>query len=157
MKTCLSRRSGDTGFRTAISKKYIAAVCWQQKAGLDNTNTSTSKMPPPTCMECWREPNRSRSERHRRFISKSALGKIAVATQIETISENATSPSRYSGFDGQFIGGSWRAGRRGNNLKDTDPYTGEPIADIELANISDLDEAYQSAENAQPAWAELLP
>jgi aldehyde dehydrogenase (NAD+) len=80
-----------------------------------------------------------------------------VATQIETLSENATSPSRYSGFDGQFISGSWRPGRRGKTLKDTDPYTGEPIAEIELANMSDLDEAYQSAENAQPTWAELLP
>jgi len=80
-----------------------------------------------------------------------------VATQFETVSENAPSLSRYSGFDGQFISGSWRPGRRGKTLKDTDPYTGEPIAKIELANMSDLDEAYQSAENAQPAWAELLP
>src|SRR5581483_3576959 len=81
-----------------------------------------------------------------------------MATQLDTLPEIATGrPTRYSGFDGQFIGGSWRPGRRGKNLKDADPYTGETIAEIALANMSDLDEAYQAAETAQPAWAESLP
>jgi aldehyde dehydrogenase (NAD+) len=81
-----------------------------------------------------------------------------MATQLDTPPEIATGrPSRYSGFDGQFIGGSWRPGRRGKNLKDADPYTGETIAEIALANMNDLDEAYQAAETAQPAWAESLP
>ena len=81
-----------------------------------------------------------------------------MATQLDTMAEITTGrPTRYSGFDGQFIGASWRSGRRGKSLKDTDPYTGETIAEIALANMSDLDEAYQAAERAQPAWAESLP
>jgi len=84
--------------------------------------------------------------------------KLDVATQLDTPPEIATGrPSRYSGFDGQFIGESWRPGRRGKNLKDADPYTGDTIAEIALANMSDLDEAYQAAETAQPGWAESLP
>ena len=42
-------------------------------------------------------------------------------------------PRRYTGFDGQYIDGSWRAGRSGRKLKDNDPYSGEPLAEIALA------------------------
>lgn len=63
----------------------------------------------------------------------------------------------YSGFDGQYIGGAWRAGQQGGKLKDTDPYSGETLAEIALANEKDLDEAYQSAAKAQIGWAALLP
>jgi aldehyde dehydrogenase (NAD+) len=64
---------------------------------------------------------------------------------------------RYSGFDGQYINGSWRPGRQGRTLKDTDPYSGETLAEIALASQSDLDEAYRSAAKAQAAWAALPP
>jgi hypothetical protein len=46
----------------------------------------------------------------------------------------------YAAIDGQFINGSWRAGRQGGTLKDTEPYTGETLAEIAMANQSDLDE-----------------
>ena len=55
----------------------------------------------------------------------------------------------YSGFDAQYINGTWRAGRR---LVDTDPYTGEPVASMGLADKSDVDEAFQAVAQAQPAW-----
>lgn len=66
-------------------------------------------------------------------------------------------PGRYSGLDRQYIYGRWRAGRRGLALKDFDPYTGETLLEIELADNRDLDEAYESARKAQPGWAEVLP
>lgn len=65
--------------------------------------------------------------------------------------------SPYSGFNGQYIGGAWRPGRQGGILKDTDPYSGDTLAEIVMANESDLDEAYRFAAKAQIAWAALLP
>lgn len=72
-------------------------------------------------------------------------------------SRNGSAPPRHSGFDGQYINGVWRPGRRGRTLADTDPYTGERLAEIALADQSDLDAAYQAAAKAQPAWADRLP
>jgi aldehyde dehydrogenase (NAD+) len=66
-------------------------------------------------------------------------------------------PRPYSGFDGQYINGSWKPGRQGGTLKDTDPYSGETLAEIVMANQSDLDEAYQAAAKAQIVWAAQLP
>lgn len=63
----------------------------------------------------------------------------------------------YSGFNGQYIDGTWRPGKQGEILKDTDPYSGETLAEIVMGNKSDLDEAYQSAAKAQVAWAARLP
>lgn len=61
-----------------------------------------------------------------------------MATQVET---NTPTPlagnghgSDYSGFDGQFIGGSWRAGRSRRRAKDFDPFTGQAVAEIALGN-----------------------
>lgn len=65
--------------------------------------------------------------------------------------------SPYSGFNGQYIGGAWRPSRQGGILKDTDPYSGDTLAEIVMANESDLDEAYRFAAKAQIAWAALLP
>lgn len=63
----------------------------------------------------------------------------------------------YSGFDGQYIDGAWRAGRQGGKLKDADPYSGETLAEIAMADERDLDDAYQAAAKAQAAWAQTLP
>ena len=52
-------------------------------------------------------------------------------------------PRAYVGFDGQHVGGSWRPGRQGGKLRDTDPYSGETLAEIVMAGEGDLDEAYQ--------------
>ncbi|MGZ5175509.1 MAG: aldehyde dehydrogenase family protein, partial [Burkholderiales bacterium] len=67
------------------------------------------------------------------------------------------SERRYSGFTGQFINGAWRAGRGGSRLTDTDPYSGETLTEIVLADESDVDEAYQCAAKAQLAWSHASP
>ncbi len=76
-------------------------------------------------------------------------------TQAATITKQAA--SYYSGFGDQYIGGIWRRGRQAGILKDTDPYTGETLAEITLADERDLDDAYQAAAKAQEAWARTLP
>lgn len=63
----------------------------------------------------------------------------------------------YSGLNKQYVNGSWRDGRSREMLKDNDPYTGATIAEITLANQTDLDEAYQAAAKAQISWAAMLP
>lgn len=81
-----------------------------------------------------------------------------MASVTDTITASPThTAKRYSDFEGQFISGSWRPGKRGSTLKDHDPYTNQTIAELALANLSDLDEAYQAAEHSQPAWAQMLP
>src|SRR2546427_10110580 len=75
-----------------------------------------------------------------------------------TLIERTTTPVHpYAGFDKQYINGAWRTGRRGQALKDINPYTGETLVEIAIADQNDLDEAYQAAAPAQPAWAVMLP
>jgi aldehyde dehydrogenase (NAD+) len=71
--------------------------------------------------------------------------------------ERTATVAAYDGFDKQFIGGSWRAGRSGRTDTDRDPFTGEALIEIPLASGKDLDEAYRAATEAQPAWADALP
>ena len=66
-------------------------------------------------------------------------------------------PVSYQGFDGQYIDGSWRPGRHGGVQIDTSPYSGVAIAEMVMANQSDLDEAYRAAAKAQVSWAARLP
>lgn len=69
----------------------------------------------------------------------------------------ASSPARYAGFDGQYIGGSWRPGALGTKSIDRDPYSGDVVAEIIECNPSDLDEAYRAAASAQIAWSTTAP
>jgi len=57
----------------------------------------------------------------------------------------------------QFIGGVWRAGRSGRTLQDTNPYSGEVLAQFALADRSDVSAAYEAARQAQPDWAIATP
>ena len=66
-------------------------------------------------------------------------------------------PKRYTGFDGQYIDGSWRPGRDGSKEVDKDPYSGETVAEIVQADQTDLDDAYKAAAKAQVSWAALAP
>ncbi|MBN1092547.1 aldehyde dehydrogenase family protein [Blastococcus sp. TML/M2B] len=66
-------------------------------------------------------------------------------------------PTPYDGFDRMPIAGTWRAGRAGKTATDTDPYTGETLTEIPLADAEDLDEAYATAKEAQRDWAARLP
>ena len=57
----------------------------------------------------------------------------------------------------QYIGGKWRDGASGKVLTDRNPFNGNVIAEIKLANLADLDEAYKAAAAAQKAWVEINP
>ncbi|HWT91440.1 MAG TPA: aldehyde dehydrogenase family protein [Solirubrobacteraceae bacterium] len=65
--------------------------------------------------------------------------------------------SDYDGFDTMPIAGAWRAGRSGDTQADTDPWSGETLTEIPLANREDLDEAYAGAVEAQREWAARPP
>ena len=66
-------------------------------------------------------------------------------------------PARYDSFDRMPIAGTWRAGSSGKSATDTDPYTGETLTEIGLADADDLDAAYTAAQEAQHDWAARLP
>ena len=66
-------------------------------------------------------------------------------------------PERYSGFEGMPIGGKWRKGRSGKSAPDLDPWTGETLVEIVLADEKDLDDAYRAAGKAQPKWEAAIP
>jgi len=55
----------------------------------------------------------------------------------------------------QFIAGAWRDGGSQKVITDRNPYNGDKIADFKLGNLSDLNDAYQSAAAAQKIWAEV--
>jgi aldehyde dehydrogenase (NAD+) len=62
-------------------------------------------------------------------------------------------PPRYEGFTAMPLGGVWRAGRIGKILADADPWNGEILTEIPLADAGDLDEAVAAAQQAQREWA----
>jgi aldehyde dehydrogenase (NAD+) len=76
---------------------------------------------------------------------------------IETSHPGEPPLRRYIGFEGQYIDGTWRIGRSGHMLDDTDPYSDKMLAQITLADMTDLDDAYRCAARAQPDWAGRLP
>ncbi|MBB6450949.1 aldehyde dehydrogenase (NAD+) [Geomicrobium halophilum] len=57
----------------------------------------------------------------------------------------------------QYINGEWREGRSEKTLENYNPYTNDLITTIRSANETDLDEAYQAAEQAQREWVKLSP
>ncbi|MDB1089833.1 aldehyde dehydrogenase family protein [Streptomyces sp. ACA25] len=65
----------------------------------------------------------------------------------------ADTPAPYTGFDRMLIGGEWQAGSSGKVHTDSDPYTGEALTEITLADASDVDRAYRAARDAQRDWA----
>jgi aldehyde dehydrogenase (NAD+) len=65
--------------------------------------------------------------------------------------------SAYEGFDTMPIGGEWRGGSSGDSRADTDPWSGDTLVEIPLADKSDLQTAYSVAEERQREWAEEPP
>jgi len=55
------------------------------------------------------------------------------------------------------IAASWRQGRSGKVCAVHDPYSGETILEIPLADARDVDEAYRAAAALQPGWAASTP
>jgi aldehyde dehydrogenase (NAD+) len=68
-----------------------------------------------------------------------------------------TADNRYPTFDTMPLAGRWRAGSSGDTRPDNDPYSGETLVEIPLADAGDLDEAYAAAEEAQRDWARRIP
>jgi aldehyde dehydrogenase (NAD+) len=51
------------------------------------------------------------------------------------------------------IAGEWRAGSSEQTAENRNPYSGELLSEIRLADTSDVDAAFAGATDAQPAWA----
>jgi aldehyde dehydrogenase (NAD+) len=65
--------------------------------------------------------------------------------------------SSLENYDRLFIDGKWRPGRSVRIIENMNPYSREVISTLHCANAQDIEEAYQAAANAQPAWAKLPP
>ena len=66
-------------------------------------------------------------------------------------------PARYTGFDKLYINGRWVKGRSSHVVRVTDPYDDSLLAEIPGASEDDLNQAFESAKKAQPAWAAASP
>jgi aldehyde dehydrogenase (NAD+) len=55
------------------------------------------------------------------------------------------------------LGGRWRAGSSGRIAVDTDPWSGQALAEIPLADTCDLDRAFAAARETQCRWAAQSP
>lgn len=66
-------------------------------------------------------------------------------------------PARYTGFEGMPIAGTWRAGNAGSTASDTNPFSGETLAEIPQADAADVDSAYRNARDAQRQWERTPP
>lgn len=60
-------------------------------------------------------------------------------------------------FMKQYIGGEWREGRSNNQLVNTNPFNGEVLGTYQMANVEDIDLAYQSAKHAKEEWDKVNP
>ena len=58
----------------------------------------------------------------------------------------------YEQWNKQFINGEWREGNGQTVYADKNPYNEETLAEIRLASVEDIDEAYRSAQKAQQEW-----
>ena len=58
------------------------------------------------------------------------------------MASDTSAPARYDGFDRMPIAGTWRAGRAGKTATDTDPYTGETLTEIPLADADEIGRAH---------------
>jgi aldehyde dehydrogenase (NAD+) len=73
------------------------------------------------------------------------------------IQSSANAPAPYGGFHQMPIAGKWRTGKSGEISMDTDPYNGDVLVRIPLANDQDVDEAFRFASESQVSWASTLP
>jgi aldehyde dehydrogenase (NAD+) len=73
------------------------------------------------------------------------------------VSPETEAPPHYSDFEHQLLGGQWRSGKSAKVSRDLNPYSGEVLLEIPLANASDLDTAYIRGAAAQGEWAAKAP
>jgi acyl-CoA reductase-like NAD-dependent aldehyde dehydrogenase len=64
---------------------------------------------------------------------------------------------KYEMYTQMPIGGVWKEGSSETRYTVTNPYNKEPLAQIKLANKSDIDDAYTSANNIQKEWEQTSP
>src|SRR5664279_5237290 len=55
----------------------------------------------------------------------------------------------------QYIGGQWRDGKADKQLVVTNPFNNNDIGTFRIASKQDIDEAYEAAKAAQPAWEKM--
>lgn len=65
--------------------------------------------------------------------------------------------SDYQSLELQPLAGHWRKGRGERQLQVTDPFSGDQLLTLQMANADDLDEAYSTARQVQPEWAATAP
>lgn len=58
----------------------------------------------------------------------------------------------YSNWNRLFINGEWKNGSSVHTYQNVNPYNGKVLAEIQLANKTDIDKAYQAALDAQKSW-----
>src|SRR5688500_17736941 len=75
----------------------------------------------------------------------------------QTTPAAAGAPAAYDGFDRMLLNGRWRHGGSGQSVEDVNPCTNEVLLRIPLADQADLDDAFEAAVAAQPAWSRALP
>lgn len=75
------------------------------------------------------------------------------------MTQTAEAQATFAGgrVDAQFIGGDRREGTSERVLTDVNPYTDETIVEIRQASQQDVDEAYETAREAQRQWAATSP
>lgn len=62
-------------------------------------------------------------------------------------------PKPYDGLEQMPIAGAWRTGRSDTDAKNVNPYSGELLGEIRLADAADVDAAFAGAMDAQRDWA----
>ena len=78
----------------------------------------------------------------------SSIGKTKLTNETGT-------PMKYAELSKQYINGAWVEGHSNTVYQDVNPYNQQVLAQIRLADKSDIDAAYVAASKAQPAWAKV--
>lgn len=66
-------------------------------------------------------------------------------------------PVPYTGFEKLYMDGRWVMGRSSHVVRVTDPYDESLLTEIPGASEADMNQAFESAKKAQPAWAAAAP
>jgi aldehyde dehydrogenase (NAD+) len=69
----------------------------------------------------------------------------------------SAAPPRYESFTTMPLAGVWRPGSSRKTASDADPWSGEILTEIPLADPGDLDEAVTAARRVQQEWAARSP
>ncbi|RAL21904.1 aldehyde dehydrogenase family protein [Thermoflavimicrobium daqui] len=65
--------------------------------------------------------------------------------------------AKFQQWNKQWIGGQWKIGLSQKNYINKNPYNDEVLVEIPLANMDDVDQAYESSQAAQREWEKVNP